>query len=60
MTVELGSFWRKPTEVGERFEELPRILWAILMCKRVRKGESKQFWLVLEEEDQRVRGRLGG
>jgi hypothetical protein len=28
MTVELGDFWRKPTEVEERFEEVPRRLRA--------------------------------
>jgi hypothetical protein len=42
MTVELRSFWRKPTEVGRQFEEVPRRLVSIRMCKRVR-GESRQF-----------------
>jgi hypothetical protein len=26
MTVELGGFYRKPTNVGERLEEVPRRL----------------------------------
>ncbi len=26
MTVELRGFWRKPTDVGERLEEVPRRL----------------------------------
>ncbi len=43
MTVELRGFWRKPTDVGKQFEEVPRRLEGIWRCERVR-GESKQFW----------------
>jgi hypothetical protein len=26
MTVKLEGFWRKPTDIGEQFEEVPRRL----------------------------------
>jgi hypothetical protein len=32
MTVELGGFWRKPTDVGERLMEVPRRLKRIRVC----------------------------
>jgi hypothetical protein len=43
MTVELGGFWRKPTEFGERFEEVPRGLRHDLDVRVSSGGESKQF-----------------
>jgi hypothetical protein len=53
MTVELGGFWRKPTDVGERLEEVPRRLKGIRMCVERRKRQTSFF--VLEEEDQTIR-----
>jgi hypothetical protein len=54
MTVELGGFWRKPTDVGERLEEVPKRLKGVRMCVEERRGRQV-FFLVLEEEDQTVR-----
>jgi hypothetical protein len=60
MTVELGGFWRKPTEVGERFEEVPRRLRYDSDVQVSWEERADNFWLVLEEEDHIVRRRLGG
>jgi hypothetical protein len=53
MTVELGGFWRKPTDVGERLEEVPRRLKGDSDVRGKRKRQTSFF--VLEEEDQTVR-----
>jgi hypothetical protein len=55
MTVELGGFWRKPTEVEEQFEEVPRRLRHDSDVRVSSEGRADSFWLVLEEEDQIVR-----
>jgi hypothetical protein len=43
MTVELGGFWRKPTDIGERLEEVPRKLKGIQMCVEKRRGKQVFF-----------------
>jgi hypothetical protein len=43
MTVELGSFWRKPTDVGERFMEVLRRLKGDSGVRVSSKEENKQF-----------------
>ncbi len=53
MTVELGGFWRKPTDVGERLEEVSRRLKGDSDVRGKRKRQTSFF--VLEEEDQTVR-----
>jgi hypothetical protein len=42
MTVELGGFWRKPTDVGERLEEVPRRLKGFGCAWK--KGEVDKFF----------------
>jgi hypothetical protein len=55
MTVELGGFWRKPTDVEEHFfEEVPRRRKHDSEKRGSSEGVERQFWLVLEELDEKV------
>ncbi len=56
MTVELGGFWRKLTEVGGQFMEVPRRLRHESNVEWVRRRER----IVLEEKIRLLEGALGG
>jgi hypothetical protein len=50
----LEGFWRKPTDIGEQFEEVPRRLREDSDGEWIRK-EEQTILIGLEEGDQRVR-----
>jgi hypothetical protein len=44
MTVELGGFWRKPMDVRERLEEVPRRLKGDSDVRGKKEEADKFFW----------------
>ncbi len=53
-TVELGGFWRKPTDVEEHFWGGAEKTGGIGMSERAQKEWRDSFWLMLEELDEKV------